>query len=87
MNKSINKADDFISQLINSKEPLNWCGYAKLMEAWIYIVQVQGQMSGMKTLPHSAAITSVDWHPTLDMFITGSADHSVRVTSIIWILT
>ncbi|KAF3328071.1 WD repeat-containing protein 91-like isoform X3 [Carex littledalei] len=52
-----------------------------LVRAPIY--EVQGQMSGMKTLPHSAAITSVDWHPTLDMFITGSADHSVRVTSII----
>ncbi|XP_020247469.1 WD repeat-containing protein 91 homolog isoform X2 [Asparagus officinalis] len=47
------------------------------------IYQVQGHMRGLKTLPHSAAITSVDWHPTLPIFITGSADHSVRVTSII----
>ncbi|KAJ1694018.1 hypothetical protein LUZ63_010716 [Rhynchospora breviuscula] len=52
-----------------------------LVRAPIY--EVQGQMSGMKSLPHSAAITSVDWHPTNNIFITGSADHSVRVTSII----
>lgn len=47
------------------------------------IYQVQGHMSGLKTLPHTLAITSVDWHPTLPIFITGSADHSVRVTSIL----
>ncbi|XP_008802412.1 WD repeat-containing protein 91 homolog isoform X2 [Phoenix dactylifera] len=47
------------------------------------IYQVQGHMSGLRTLPHTAAITSVDWHPTLPIFITGSADHSVRVTSIL----
>nr|CAD1843765.1 unnamed protein product [Ananas comosus var. bracteatus] len=47
------------------------------------IYQVQGHMNGLRTLPHSAGITSVDWHPTLPMFITGSADHSVRVTSIL----
>lgn len=47
------------------------------------IYQVQGNMGGQKTLPHTAAITSVDWHPTLPIFITGSADHSVRVTSIL----
>ncbi|XP_057480413.1 uncharacterized protein LOC130767536 [Actinidia eriantha] len=46
------------------------------------IYQVRGQMNGMKTLPHSAAVTTVDWHPTLPIFLTGSADHSVRVTSI-----
>ncbi|KAJ4803290.1 WD repeat-containing protein 91 [Rhynchospora pubera] len=46
-----------------------------LVRAPIY--EVQGQMSGLKSLPHSAAITSVDWHPTNNMFITGSADHSV----------
>ncbi|XP_058096100.1 uncharacterized protein LOC131241318 isoform X2 [Magnolia sinica] len=46
------------------------------------IYQVQGHMSGLRTLPHSAAITTVDWHPTLPIFLTGSADHSVRVTSI-----
>ncbi|XP_010920341.1 uncharacterized protein [Elaeis guineensis] len=47
------------------------------------IYQVQGHMSGLRTLPHTAAVTSVDWHPTLPIFITGSADHSVRVTSIL----
>lgn len=47
------------------------------------IYQVQGHMSGLRTLAHSEAITSVDWHPTLPIFITGSADHSVRVTSIL----
>ncbi|PKA55064.1 Protein Mut11 [Apostasia shenzhenica] len=46
------------------------------------IYQVQSHTSALKTLPHTAAITSVDWHPTLPTFITGSADHSVRVTSI-----
>jgi len=46
------------------------------------IYQVRGHMNGVKTLPHSAAITTVDWHPTLPIFLTGSADHSVRVTSI-----
>ncbi|URD82524.1 WD repeat-containing protein [Musa troglodytarum] len=47
------------------------------------ILVVQGHTLGLRTLPHSGAITSVDWHPTLPIFITGSADHSVRVTSII----
>ncbi|KAK1285380.1 hypothetical protein QJS10_CPB20g00598 [Acorus calamus] len=47
------------------------------------IYQVQGHMTGFKTLPHSAAITTVDWHPTLPIFLTGSADHSIRVTSIL----
>ncbi|KAL3630665.1 hypothetical protein CASFOL_023649 [Castilleja foliolosa] len=46
------------------------------------IYQVGGQMTGMKTLPHGGSITTVDWHPTLPIFLTGSADHSVRVTSI-----
>lgn len=46
------------------------------------IYQVQGHRNGLKTLPHTAAITTVDWHPTLPIFLTGSADHSVRVTSI-----
>ncbi|TYJ07029.1 hypothetical protein E1A91_A12G275600v1 [Gossypium mustelinum] len=47
------------------------------------IYQVQGQSNGFKTLPHSAAITTVDWHPSLPIFLTGSADNSVRVTSIL----
>ncbi|XP_022922991.1 WD repeat-containing protein 91 homolog isoform X2 [Cucurbita moschata] len=46
------------------------------------IYQVGGRVGGLKTLPHTAAITTVDWHPTLPVFLTGSADHSVRVTSI-----
>ncbi|KAG9448416.1 hypothetical protein H6P81_014544 [Aristolochia fimbriata] len=46
------------------------------------IYQVQGHMSGLRTLAHAAAITTVDWHPTLPIYLTGSADHSVRVTSI-----
>ncbi|KAK3153911.1 hypothetical protein QOZ80_2BG0183140 [Eleusine coracana subsp. coracana] len=52
-----------------------------LVRAPIY--QVQGHESGLRTLPHGSSITSVDWHPTLPMYITGSADNSVRVTSII----
>ncbi|CAA7402690.1 unnamed protein product [Spirodela intermedia] len=47
------------------------------------IYQLQGHRSGLRTLPHTSAITTVDWHPTLPIFLTGSADHSVRVTSII----
>ncbi|KAL6132097.1 hypothetical protein ACLB2K_070468 [Fragaria x ananassa] len=48
------------------------------------IYQVRGHATnGLKTLPHSAAITTVDWHPTLPIFLTGSADNSVRVTSIL----
>ncbi|CAK9176943.1 unnamed protein product [Ilex paraguariensis] len=46
------------------------------------IYKVRGHMNGMKTLPHTAAITTVDWHPTLPIFLTGSADHSVRVTTL-----
>ncbi|KAK6925918.1 WD40 repeat [Dillenia turbinata] len=43
---------------------------------------IQGSMSGLRTLPHSAAITTVDWHPTMPIFLTGSADNSIRVSSI-----
>ncbi|XP_021826918.1 WD repeat-containing protein 91 homolog isoform X2 [Prunus avium] len=46
------------------------------------IYQVRGHAIGLRTLPHSAAITTVDWHPTLPLFVTGSADNSVRVTSM-----
>ncbi|TKY51368.1 WD repeat-containing protein 91-like [Spatholobus suberectus] len=46
------------------------------------IYQVHGHLSGWRTLPHGASITAVDWHPTLPIFLTGSADNSVRVTSL-----
>ncbi|XP_059462160.1 uncharacterized protein LOC132191164 [Corylus avellana] len=46
-------------------------------------LQVRGHRNGLRTLPQSAAITTVDWHPTLPIFVTGSADNSVRVTSIL----
>ncbi|KAJ9541308.1 hypothetical protein OSB04_027814, partial [Centaurea solstitialis] len=42
------------------------------------IYQVRDDTNGMKSLPHSAAISTVDWHPTLPIFLTGSADNSVR---------
>ncbi|KAL4578138.1 hypothetical protein LXL04_014257 [Taraxacum kok-saghyz] len=47
------------------------------------IYQVGDDMNGMKSLPHSAGISTVDWHPTLPIFLTGSVDNSVRVTSIL----
>ncbi|PIN24318.1 U5 snRNP-specific protein-like factor [Handroanthus impetiginosus] len=47
------------------------------------IYQVRGQLSGMRTLSHGGSITTVDWHPTLPIFLTGSTDHSVRVNSIL----
>ncbi|XP_074281749.1 uncharacterized protein LOC141606500 [Silene latifolia] len=47
------------------------------------IYQMGELTSGLKTLPHSAAVTTVDWHPTLPIYLTGSADNSVRVTSIL----
>ncbi|KAL4288764.1 hypothetical protein AHAS_Ahas19G0318800 [Arachis hypogaea] len=46
------------------------------------IYQVQGHLNGWRTLPHGAPITAVDWHPTSPIFLTGSADNSVRVTSL-----
>ncbi|XP_057528026.1 uncharacterized protein LOC130806828 isoform X3 [Amaranthus tricolor] len=45
--------------------------------------QVGSLANGSKSLPHSAAVTTVDWHPTLPIYLTGSADNSVRVTSIL----
>ncbi|KAK2404512.1 WD repeat-containing protein [Trifolium repens] len=47
------------------------------------IYQVQDHLNGWRTLSHSAPITAVDWHPTLPIFLTGSADNSVRVTSLL----
>ncbi|CAN6705828.1 unnamed protein product [Malus baccata var. baccata] len=46
------------------------------------IYQVRGHVNGLSPLPHSAAITTVHWHPTLPIFLTGSADNSVLVTSM-----
>ncbi|KAL8049549.1 hypothetical protein ABFX02_06G026200 [Erythranthe guttata] len=46
------------------------------------IYKVRGQMSGMRSLSHNGSITAVDWHPSLPIFLTGSSDHSVRVSSI-----
>ncbi|BFI23507.1 WD repeat-containing protein 91 [Marchantia polymorpha subsp. ruderalis] len=42
-----------------------------------------GTIQAYRTLDHNGGITSVDWHPLLPMFLTGSSDHSVRVTSIL----
>ncbi|XP_056160143.1 uncharacterized protein LOC130135331 isoform X3 [Syzygium oleosum] len=47
------------------------------------IYQTRSRASGLRTLPHSASVTTVDWYPTLPIFLTGSADNSVRVTSIL----
>lgn len=76
--QSFNKHVHEIALDSNGKRLLVTSG---LVRAPIY--QVQGHESGLRTLPHSASITSVDWHPTLPMYISGSADNSVRVTSII----
>ncbi|KAL1552795.1 WD repeat-containing protein 91-like [Salvia divinorum] len=45
------------------------------------IYQVRYQTS-MRTLSHKGSITTVDWHPHAPIFLTGSSDCSVRVTSI-----
>ncbi|CAN6304887.1 unnamed protein product [Urochloa humidicola] len=76
--ESFNKRMHEIALDSNGKRLLVTSG---LVRAPIY--QVQGHESGLRTLPHSSSITSVDWHPTLPVYITGSADHSVRVTSIL----
>ena len=59
--------------------------YSNLIYRLFNWTQVRGQRNGLRTLPHTAAaaITTVDWHPTLPIFLTGSADNSVRVTSIL----
>ncbi|XP_054812380.1 uncharacterized protein LOC129313373 isoform X5 [Prosopis cineraria] len=46
------------------------------------IYEVQGRQNGWRTLAHAASVTTVDWHPSLPIFLTGSADNSVRVTSL-----
>ncbi|KAI3987916.1 hypothetical protein MKX01_021030 [Papaver californicum] len=48
------------------------------------IYQVQGHMSGFRTLPHTGAITTVDWHPTLPIFLTGSSHVDTLVVSHYW---
>ncbi|XP_021909306.1 WD repeat-containing protein 91 homolog [Carica papaya] len=62
----------------NGKRLLTTSG---LVRAPIY--QVRGHTNGLKTLPHTDVVTTVDWHPTLPIFLTGSADNSVRVTSML----
>lgn len=47
------------------------------------VYHLQKKQSTQRTLQHSASITSVDWHPCQNKFLTGSADHSVRITSIL----
>ncbi|KAI4363670.1 hypothetical protein MLD38_019858 [Melastoma candidum] len=47
----------------------------------IYPISSDGH--GLMTLPHTASITTVDWHPSLPIYLTGSADNSVRVTSML----
>ncbi|KAH7438561.1 hypothetical protein KP509_04G020500 [Ceratopteris richardii] len=46
------------------------------------IYNLQQQQQTKLTLHHRAPITSVDWHPIESKYITGSADHSVRITCI-----
>ena len=57
--------------------------YSNLIYRLFNLAQVRGQRNGLITLPHTATITTVDWHPTLPIFLAGSADNSVRVTSIL----
>ncbi|KAG6543414.1 hypothetical protein Mapa_015084 [Marchantia paleacea] len=47
------------------------------------LFKFNGTTKAYRTLDHSGGVTSVDWHPLLPMFLTGSSDHSVRVTSIL----
>jgi len=57
--------------------------YSNLIYRLFNLAQVCGQRNGLRTLPHTAAIATVDWHPTMPIFLTKSADNSVRVTSIL----
>ena len=77
--ESFNKRMHEVALDSNGKRLLATSG---LVRAPIY--QVQGHERGLRTLPHTAPITSVDWHPTRPIYVTGSEDHSVRVTSILW---
>ncbi|KAF6988995.1 hypothetical protein CFC21_006395 [Triticum aestivum] len=76
--ESFNKRMHEVALDSNGKRLLATSG---LVRAPIY--QVQGHERGLRTLPHTAPITSVDWHPTRPIYVTGSEDHSVRVTSIL----
>ncbi|XP_024540106.1 WD repeat-containing protein 91 homolog isoform X1 [Selaginella moellendorffii] len=42
----------------------------------------RGRPKALKSLEHKGPVTSVDWHPHLDTYVTGSVDHSIHVTSI-----
>ncbi|EPS57655.1 hypothetical protein M569_17162, partial [Genlisea aurea] len=53
-----------------------------LLTAPIYHT-VRDGIRSLRTRPHGGCITTVDWHPTLPVFLTGSSDHSVMVTSIL----
>ncbi|KAF4363827.1 hypothetical protein F8388_000492 [Cannabis sativa] len=44
----------------------------------LYLKHVRDYTNGLRTLAHTSAITTVDWHPTLPIFLSGSADNSVR---------
>ncbi|VAH16248.1 unnamed protein product [Triticum turgidum subsp. durum] len=74
--ESFNKRMHEVALDSNGKRLLATSG---LVRAPIY----QGHERGLRTLPHTAPITSVDWHPTRPIYVTGSEDHSVRVTSIL----
>ncbi|XP_037450849.1 WD repeat-containing protein 91 homolog [Triticum dicoccoides] len=76
--ESFNKRMHEVALDSNGKRLLATSG---LVRAPVY--QVQGHERGLRTLPHTAPITSVDWHPTRPIYVTGSEDHSVRVTSIL----
>uniref|UniRef100_A0A7N0TRG0 Uncharacterized protein n=1 Tax=Kalanchoe fedtschenkoi TaxID=63787 RepID=A0A7N0TRG0_KALFE len=48
-----------------------------------FVIRSMGDMNGLSTLPHSATITTADWHPTLPIFLTRLADNSIRLISIL----
>ncbi|KAF4379509.1 hypothetical protein G4B88_018205 [Cannabis sativa] len=45
----------------------------------LYLEHVRDYTNGLRTLAHTSAITTVDWHPTLPIFLSGSADNSIRM--------
>ncbi|EFJ19721.1 hypothetical protein SELMODRAFT_418935 [Selaginella moellendorffii] len=38
----------------------------------------RGRPKALKSLEHKGPVTSVDWHPHLDTYVTGSVDHSIH---------